>query len=61
MVAQSSDRKAAIYSVRVQTPPTSTRLVDGEKEALKKLLGSCCDIKKAMQVGASNVHICAVV
>lgn len=31
MVAKSSDRKAAIYSVRVQTPPANTRLVAEEK------------------------------
>jgi hypothetical protein len=59
VVSRSSDRKAVIYTIRIQTPPTATRLVPEEKAALKKLTDSCCDVQKALKSGASDVHICA--
>lgn len=59
MVSKSSDRKAAIYSVRVQTPPINTRLVAAEKEAIRAMATDCCYVEKAAKLGASNLFICA--
>jgi len=59
MFARSTDRKAVLYSLRVQTPLTSTRLVAPEKTALAQLVADCCNIRKAMQLGANNIELCA--
>ena len=59
MIAKASDRKAAIYSVRVQTPPTDTRLAAPEKAALKSLAAKCCNVARAAAAGGTNLHICA--
>lgn len=59
--AQATDRKAILYTVRVQTPPTSTRLVAPEKTALAQLVSDCCDVRKAMALGAPNVQLCAAI
>lgn len=61
LYAKSTDRNAVLYTVRVQTPPTATRLVAPEKTALAQLVADCCDVRYAMQVGASNVQLCATV
>ncbi|KAI8474461.1 MAG: hypothetical protein J3K34DRAFT_132199 [Monoraphidium minutum] len=55
----SSDRKSTLYTVRVQTPPTATRLVAPEKTALAKLVASCCDVRRSIKLGAPNIELCA--
>jgi hypothetical protein len=59
MFCRTSDRKATIYSVRVQTPLMSTRLVAAEKTALARLVSQCCDVRRSIQMGAPNVELCA--
>jgi hypothetical protein len=59
MYARDTDRKASLYTLRVQTPPTATRLVAPEKTALAQLVSDCCDVRKAMEMGATNVDLCA--
>ena len=61
MFASSTDRKAVLYSLRVQTPPTSTRLAAPEKTALAQLVADCCDVQKAIAQEAPNVQLCAAV
>ena len=34
-------------------------LVPEEKAALKQLVDSCCDVRKAMAMRASNIRLCA--
>ena len=59
MFGRSSDRKATLYSVRVQTPLTATRLVAPEKTALAKLVADCCDVRRSIKLGAPNIDLCA--
>ena len=59
MFAKTSDRKAVVYTLRVQTPPTATRLAAAEKEALGRLVADCCHVKAAVDMGATNVELCA--
>jgi hypothetical protein len=59
LYSRATDRKATLYTLRIQTPPTATRLVAPEKTALAQLVADCCDVRKAMDMGATNVDLCA--
>jgi hypothetical protein len=61
MFGRNSDRKATLYSVRVQTPLTSTRLAAQEKAALRQLVDDCCDVRRSIKMGAPNIDLCASV
>lgn len=59
LYAKSTDRKAVLYTVRVQTPPTATRLAAPEKTALAQLVTDCCDLRKALAINAPQMQLCA--
>lgn len=60
LFAQSADRKAVLYTLRAQTPPTATRLAAPEKTALAQLVADCCDVRKAAALEAPNVQLCGM-
>lgn len=59
IISKSSDRKATVYSVRVQSPLTETRLIKSEKRALGELVKACCNVAKAVAMSASNPYLCS--
>ncbi|KAI8475355.1 MAG: hypothetical protein J3K34DRAFT_61406 [Monoraphidium minutum] len=61
ITSKSADRKATLYSVRVQTPLTSTRLVRDEKAAIGTIALNCCNPVSAAQLGVTSSYLCSYV